>query len=133
MDLVADTSLLVGLWRRQNWATSFARENPDKALGIPWIVLGEFWHGAIRAGHATDRVREFLLLGIPLMDPAPVIPHYANVCAGLQDKAEYQQIGQNDLWIASVSLACDKPLVTRNLRHFGAVDGLDCLVLAENG
>jgi predicted nucleic acid-binding protein len=133
MDLVADTSLLVGLWRRQSWATSFAHENPEKALGIPWVVLGEFWHGAMRAGHAADRVREFLLLGIPLMDPAPVIPQYAKLCADLQGEAVYHQIGQNDLWIAAVSLAYDRPMVTRNRRHFGAMDGLACVVLNENG
>ncbi len=70
MDFIADTSLLVGLWRRQDWALAFAHKHPDGALGVPWVVLGEFWHGAIRAGHSRDRVQAFLMLGIPLMDEA---------------------------------------------------------------
>ena len=106
MDFIADTTLLVGLWRRQGWATDFAREHPDKALGIPWIVLGEFWHGAIRAGHDRKRVREFLMLGIPLMEPAEVVPRFAELCAALHEESVYREIGQNDLWIASVGLAC---------------------------
>ena len=35
MDLIADTTLLVGLWRRQAWAMSFAKANPGRCLGLP--------------------------------------------------------------------------------------------------
>ena len=131
MDFVADTTLLVGLWRRQDWALTFANAHPDAALGVPWTVLGEFWHGAIRAGHDGEQVQAFLMLGIPLMDPAPVVPQYARLCADLQEKDVYRAIGQNDLWIASVALAVSKPLVSRNMRHFGHMEGLSCMALAE--
>jgi len=111
----------VGLWRRQSWAVSFAQAHAEKSVGIPWVVLGEFWHGAVRAGHEQSRIEQFLLLGIPLMDPEPVIPVYAELCARLQDVPGYQQLGQNDLWIAAIALACDRPLVTRNRRHFDLI------------
>lgn len=124
MDLIADTSYLVGLWRGQPWATAFARANAGRSLGLPWIVLGEFWHGALRAGHDPGTVRDFLTLGLPLLDPAPVIPAYARVCAALQGAAVYREIGQNDLWISAVAISAGKPLLTRNSRHFDAIASL---------
>ena len=131
MDFIADTTLLVGLWRRQDWAVNFASENPDKVLGLSWVVLGEFWHGAIRAGHDRRTVQAFLDMGIPLLDPAPVIKHYANLCAVLQDQPDYRRTGQNDLWIGAVALAFDRPLVTRNRRHFDSFPDLKLLVLGS--
>lgn len=124
MDLIADTSFLIGLWRRQPWAVSFAAANAQKSLGLPWIVLGEFWHGAMRAGHDPALVRGFLAVGRPLLDTEPVIPIYARICAALQDTPSYLNIGQNDLWIAATCVAHGKPLLTRNLRHFAAIPDL---------
>jgi len=130
MDAVADTTFLVGLWRRQPWATGYAASHPSISLGIPWVVLGEFWHGALRAGHPAALVGEFLTLGQPLMNPDPVM--YARICAELQDRPVYRAIGQNDLWIASVALRESRPLLTRNLRHFGGIPDLRCEVLEGN-
>lgn len=124
MDLVADTTFLVGLWRRQAWAVAFAQKEAGKSLGLPWVVLGEFWHGARVAGHDPQRVEVFLRLGIPLLDPSPVIPVYARLCAELQRTKTYQAMGQNDLWIAATAIAFKRPLVTRNRRHFNLMEGL---------
>jgi len=131
MDLIADTTFLIGLWRNQSWATRFAKEHHSKVLGIPWVVLGEFWHGAQRARHDASEVERFLSLGLPLLETVDVIPHYAETCAKLQENApgEYQRMGQNDLWIAASALAWDRPLVTRNERHFRAIIGLELVAL----
>jgi len=129
IDLIADTSYLTGLWRGQAWATSHAAANSFKSLGIPWIVLGEFWHGSILAGHDAKTVGEFLAIGVSITDPGPVIPVYARICAELQGEPAYQSIGQNDLWIASVAVALDKPLLTRNRRHFENIPNLRLEVL----
>ncbi len=129
MDLIADTSYLIGLWRGQSWAISYAVSNPSKSLGIPWIVLGEFWHGSVRAGHDPKMVSEFLAVGLPLIDPAPIIPVYAQICFKLQSDPVYKLIGQNDLWIASVAVALNKPLLTRNSRHFISIPDIRLEVL----
>lgn len=129
MDLIADTSFLIGLWRNQAWAASYASRNSVKSLGIPWIVLGEFKHGAVRAGHDTERVDRFLGIGVPLMDAGSAVEAYAGLCSRLQHTAEYRNIGQNDLWIAAIALSLDLPLVTRNRRHFGAIKGLKLEVI----
>jgi predicted nucleic acid-binding protein len=129
VDLIADTSFLIGLWRRQSWAVAYASANAAKSLGLPWVVLGEFWHGAMRAGHDPALVRGFLSVGLPIVDPEPVIAVYARICAAIQDTPDYRDIGQNDLWIAAVSVALGKPLLTRNIRHFGAIQDLRVEVL----
>jgi predicted nucleic acid-binding protein len=92
-------------------------------------VLGEFWHGAVRAGHDPVTVAEFLALGIPILETEPTIQAYAHLCADLQDTPGYKQIGQNDLWIAAVSIALALPLVTRNARHFDQIKGLQLKVI----
>ena len=131
MDLIADTSFLVGLWRRQAWALTFAREYPAKVLGFPWVVRGEFWHGAMRAGHDSREVEQFLALGLPLDESRPYVLAYARVAATLQekDRVAYQQIGQNDLWIAAVAVETQLPLLSRNRRHFDKIEGLTLEVL----
>ncbi len=129
MDLIADTTFLVGLWRGQSWATRFAATRRERILGIPWVVCGEFWHGAPRAGHEEQRVRDFLSIGLPLNEPEVVVPHYARLCATLQEQPNWKSIGQNDLWIAATSIAYRRPLVTRNLRHFGRMPHLQIEVL----
>ncbi len=129
MDLIADTSYLIGLWRAQPWATSYAAANSSKSLGIPWIVLGEFWQGSVCAGHDAKTVSEFLAIGLPIIDPVPVIPAYAQICAKLQSEPVYKLIGQNDLWIAAVAVAHNKPLLSRNKRHFESIPNLRLEVL----
>lgn len=133
MELIAETTFLIGIWRRQEWAQSFAAKNISRTFGIPWIVLGEFWHGAIKAQHDEIKVRKFLSIGLPLLDSTQVVPAYAKMCAGLQNKSFYRGIGQNDLWIAATCLAFDKPLVTRNKRHFDKIDGLKLEVVDNTG
>jgi len=134
VDLIADTTLLIGLWRKQPWAMDFAGTHSSSVLGIPWVVLGEFWHGAIRAGHDEQEVARFLELGTLLLDPEPVVQTYGKICAGMQegDVRSYREIGQNDLWIAAVAIHHDRPLVSRNRRHFEKIAGLN-LIIPDGG
>jgi tRNA(fMet)-specific endonuclease VapC len=129
VDLIADTTFLVGLWRNQAWAVNYAARNSTKSIGIPWVVLGEFWHGAHRAGHDRERVSAFLGIGIPLMDASSVIDVYSRICTQLQVSGKYRDIGQNDLWIAAVAICENRPLVTRNERHFKMIEGLKLEIL----
>ena len=125
MELVADTTVLVGLWRRQEWACHYARSNPTASLILPWVVLGEFWNGAIRAGHPTKQVQAFLDMGIPFHDTEQVVEPYARLASELQKIGDYQKVGQNDLWIGAVAIALGRPLISRNCRHFECMKGLE--------
>jgi predicted nucleic acid-binding protein len=131
MELIADTSFLVGIWRRQSWAVGFAQANRQRVLGIPWVVLGEFWHGAMRAGHDPEVVAKFLLTGLPVHDVERVVPFYARICCQAQEDGFYSGIAQNDLWIAATALSLRLPLVTRNRRHFDKIEVLRLEVLED--
>ena len=108
MDLIADTTFLVGLWRRQSWAMDFASAHPGKTLGISWVVRGEFWHGAVRAGHDPVEVERFLSLGLPIDDAAGAVPFYARIATALQQNHPdvYQGIGQNGPWLCRQACRC---------------------------
>ena len=123
MDLIADTTLLVGLWRKQPWAQSFANRNANQSIGLPWVVLGEFWHGAEKAKHDPERVRQFLSIGLPILNAEPVIPIYARLCSSIQDQPSYKLVGQNDLWIAAIARQHKLPVVSHDA-HFDKVVGL---------
>jgi predicted nucleic acid-binding protein len=129
VELIADTTFLVGLWRRQAWAVAFATSNSRKSIGIPWIVLGEFWYGAVNAGHDYERVTKFLEIGIPITESGSFIDSYARICSALQQCGEYRQIGQNDLWIAAVAKNLGCKLVTKNVRHFDKIEGVQLEIL----
>ncbi len=76
-------------------------------------------------------MERFLSLGLPFDDTEPVVPFYARIAAALQQfhPATYHSIGQNDLWIAASALEAGLPLLTRNRRHFGQIDGLTVIAL----
>ena len=65
-----------------------------------------------------------LYIGVQLVDPVPVVPHYARICAQLSGQKEYRNIGQNDLWIAAHARAFGMTVVTNNTSHFARVPGL---------
>jgi predicted nucleic acid-binding protein len=114
----------VGLWRGQAWATAFAYANAEKSIGLPWVVLGEFRHGAAVDKHDPIEVSEFLAIGVHLIDATTVVPNYVRICAALALMLEYRAMGQNDLWIAAMAVSFNKPLLTRNRRHFDLIEGL---------
>ena len=86
MELIADTTFLIGLWRRQSWAVSYAKANTHRTIGLPWIVLGEFWHGAVRAEHDPEVVERFLSIGLPLVDAESAVPAYAENLQRIADR-----------------------------------------------
>jgi tRNA(fMet)-specific endonuclease VapC len=62
-----------------------------------------------------------------LLNQLPVIlidPNAANQFDRLQDISKFRKIGRSDLLIASIALANQARLVTRNLRHFRQIPHL---------
>ncbi|MFM8720545.1 MAG: type II toxin-antitoxin system VapC family toxin, partial [Chthoniobacterales bacterium] len=72
-----------------------------------------------------------LQTGLPIWDASASIPFYARVCTQAQEAGFYGDIGQNDLWIAAVAMANGLPLVSRNKRHFGKIEGLKLIALQQ--
>lgn len=124
MGLVADTTFLVGLWRKQDWAIELASSRPDEELHLPWVVLGEFWHGALKANHDRRLVESFLGLGIHYVDARETMLPYGEICVSLQEQGIYSQVGQNDIWIGAAARALELPIAIRNSRHFLKMPGV---------
>ena len=125
MDLLADTTFLIDLWREQRKAgpaTTFAGERADLTLGLPWIVAGEFLGGGVIAGHDEAVLRRFLAPYPAVHSTDAVVAAYARLFAHVRRQG--LAAGPNDLWIAACAAALDVPLVTRNARDFAGLPGL---------
>ena len=77
----------------------------------------------MKVAENLERVDRFcgVFESLPFDDAAAA--HYGSVRAQL--KREGRPIGANDLMIASIALAANAELVTRNLEEFQRVPGLD--------
>lgn len=89
------------------------------------VVKAELWFGAeasARVARTHERLGAFFgtFDSLPFDDAAA--RHYARVRAAL--RREGTPIGPNDLLIASIALANDLTLITRNRREFVRVAGL---------
>jgi len=119
MDFLADTTLLIDLWREQKkpgQAMNFARIHADRSVGIPWVVAGEFKSGGVLAGQDSDLFNEFLGRYIVIHSTPAIVDHYAALFTVARQKR--LSIGPNDLWIAACAVAMDLPLATRNASDF---------------
>ena len=88
------------------------------------IVLGELCFGAFKSVRTADnlvRIEQFTAQYDLLDVDKTTARHYGQIKLGLQRKG--RPIPENDIWIASIAIQYNLPLVTRDA-HFGAVDGL---------
>ena len=123
-----DTTFLIDLQRsRRNEkrlnAEAWLENNATTVLKIPVVVLGEFASGfenpeaieitELRLGHEllTINENEAIL--------------YSRLYRKMRDDGTL--IGANDLWIAVIALTADLPLLSRNTKHFGRVEGLELI------
>jgi tRNA(fMet)-specific endonuclease VapC len=78
-------------------------------------------------GHHLLRAQELLARSEELLQDVAIVPVTAAAAAGfdrLRQNKRLKKIGRADLLIASIALAHQATLVTRNLRHFRQVPGL---------
>ena len=128
MDILADTGFLIDLWREQERpgpAARFAAAHSDYAVGICWIVAGEFLCGSVLAGQDRDKIASFIDRYPIAHSDTATIRHYADLYAAL--RKQNSMIGPNDLWIAACALARGLPLVTRNVEEFRRVPKLSVI------
>lgn len=79
MDLIANTSYLCRVVAWAAMGHGYAYSNPEKSIGLPWVALGEFWHGAILKHDPVD-VAAFLSIGIHVHDATLVVLFTRNLC-----------------------------------------------------
>jgi predicted nucleic acid-binding protein len=126
--LILETTFLIDLERELNVsspgaAQQFLGEHESVSLFTTFTVAGEMAVGfSVDARTRWERY----------VDPFRILPCTTDVCWRYGQTFRYLQangllIGANDLWIAATALAFQKPVVTKNERHYGRVPGLRVL------
>ncbi len=128
-----DTDTLSHLWARHERVVQRATEVGDAELGVTSITKAEILRrrcenllkaetaeDTLKAQQRLDRSEQRLsrLMIVPFDEPA------ARQLALLWKVDRLKRIGRADLLIASIALANDVTLVTRNLKHFRQVPNL---------
>lgn len=99
-----------------------------ETLIVPVAAAGEFLDGAAMVSPA--RVQEALAL----LRRRNVVPsdldtaeHYGSIASSLRRERKLDNRSHNDLWIAATAKCHGAGLLTRNPKHFQAVEGLDII------
>lgn len=121
-----DTNIVSELVRRPHGEVAQrVAATESGAVAISVIVAGELRYGAQRRGSA--RLTNQLETVLSAMETVPLSPptdaHYGSIRADLERMG--RPIGHNDLWIAAHARALGATLVTRNVREFQRVPGLE--------
>jgi tRNA(fMet)-specific endonuclease VapC len=113
-------------------------DDPD--VGATIITKVEILRGRydylLKASTSAEilRARELLLRTEELLSPIPTVP-FDDVAATIFDRLRgakgLRKIGNADLLIASIVLSRRATLVTRNLRHFRAIPGMQVVNRAD--
>lgn len=123
MSLVADTTVLIDLWRlrkQPHRLDDLKKKLIDPFLPLP--VVYEFARGAAWRGVTREKLGRFLA-GFGILFPVyEEILEAAELEASL--RREGREIGASDVWIATAALNRDWPVLTANLSHFSRIEGL---------
>jgi len=126
--LILETTFLIDLERElaraePGPAQEFLAQHATEPLYITFTIAGE-----LAAGMPLDARDRWETL----VQPFEVLSSAPDVCweygkAFRYVKANGLLIGTNDLWIAATAVAFKKPLVTRNVKEFQRVPGVQTL------
>lgn len=127
--MIADTDVLIDLMQAEEPAVEAVGtlEKRNVSIRISAMSLFELFHGLERVENPSKRRRRIQ----SVIDTKEVYPAGERVMkkAGrldgqLADSGE--TIGIGDTIIAATGLVHEEPILTRNVRHFRRIDGLDC-------
>lgn len=132
MGLMLDSSVLIAAERERLTVSLTLRRLserwPGTDVAVSVITAGELLHGVWRAKSAERRARreqfvESVLSEVPVVSvTVPIIRVFAELDAYAAEKGN--QIGVQDLLIASSALYRGDDVVTGNAKHFRRIPGL---------
>jgi predicted nucleic acid-binding protein len=128
MEVIADTTVLIDLWRYRKTPRRLADLSAkigDAAILIPWITQAEFSRGALFKGVSPEALSEFYARFHLLPFDQSIIDHYCRLWATMARKGDAS--GYPDLWIAACAVAANIPVVTRNRKHFAGIPDLEVI------
>jgi len=124
IDIIADTSAIVGLLRRDS---GIEQTIDDKNFAITFVTLAELSLGVLKAARpaaAWSRIQE-VIGDRPMFQVSTFTPAiYAKIYFDLERSGTMIPI--NDIWIAAIALEAKLPLVARD-KHFACVAGLQTI------
>lgn len=126
MKYLADSDWVADYLNGQDSAVTLLTSLREVGLGISVITFGEIQEGIIYGRQrAADETGFIDFLGSVSVLPVTrrTMRHFAEVRGRL--RLEGQLITDMDLLIASTALANSLTLVTRNIRHFARIPGLE--------
>ncbi len=118
--MVADTDVFIDYLAGEGVHARVADLLREARLGTTAVTAFEIWRG-LRSDAAREAARR-ALRGVrvyALTDAA------ARRAADIHQQLETNPIGERDTLIAGICVAIRRPLLTRNVRHFRRVRGLD--------
>ena len=125
--LVLDTNTVSYYFRDESCVVQNLQATPLQNIAIPAIVVYELQYGILRLPQAAAQPRlkalaKFLQF-LKIIDfDAEVAAHAARIRVDLESKGT--PIGAHDVLIAASALSVNGQLVTRNVREFERVQGL---------
>jgi tRNA(fMet)-specific endonuclease VapC len=102
-----------------------------ETIYLPITVCGELLFGAKNSGNAVKNIqkyRDFIDTCLVLETNLLVADEYASTRLAL--KAKGKPIPENDIWIASICIVNDIPLISHD-KHFENVDKLQLIKVSE--
>ncbi len=119
---LADTCAIIESFRGN--AKVMALFEREKDVGIPAIVLGELYYGALCSDHQAHEWRKVTLFsaGEPIFEcDEHTAVNFAKIKHELRLKG--RMIPEADIWISALARQHDRSLIT-NDAHFAHIDGL---------
>ncbi|MFZ4776130.1 MAG: type II toxin-antitoxin system VapC family toxin [Terrimicrobiaceae bacterium] len=128
MELIADTTVLIDLWRfrrKRSRIADLVEKVGEASLVVPWITQAEFSRGALFKGVSladlTTFYNGFLLQALDQKS----MDRYCELWVEMSRKGNAPDYP--DLWIAACACARGVALITRNPKHFKNIPGLQVI------
>ena len=125
MELIADTTVLIDIWRHRRAPEKLANlfeKSSGASLVVPWITEAEFSRGALYKGVERSALEAFYGGFLRLSLDQGTIDRYCDLWVAMAREGKLSDYP--DLWIAASASAKGAPVVTRNPSHFTNVPGL---------
>lgn len=128
MELIADTTVLIDLWRfreKSDRLSDLVQKAGVASLVVPWITQAEFSRGALYKGIRLEELSAFYSSFLLLALDQKTMDCYCDLwgrTARLGKAPDYP-----DLWIAACACARNIPVITRNPKHFIGIPSLQVI------
>jgi len=128
MELIADTTVLIDLWRfreKPSRISDLIEKVGGASLIVPWITQAEFSRGALYKNVSMNTLASFYSSFLLLALDQRTMDRYCELWVEMARRGKAPDYP--DLWIAAAACARNTPLITRNPKHFNGVPGLEVI------